>query len=147
MTTDNEILFKKVHPEAQLPRFATDMASGADLFSVESITLDPGQRAAVSTGLVFDTCGAWLDCQVRPRSGMALKHGVTVLNSPGTIDNDYVGEIKVILINHGDSPYRISVGDRIAQMVFSPMVNVNISETESVSDTVRGAGGFGSTGQ
>lgn len=137
---------------AQLPSKATNGSTGFDISSIEERLLLPGERALISTGLVFDmhNLSPDLDVQIRPRSGLALKHGVTVLNSPGTIDRDYQGEIKVLLINHGDIPYLIKKGERIAQVVLGRLVSditfANQSE-KVIAETGRGAGGFGSTGQ
>ena len=117
-----------------------------DLRSAEGLTLTPGARALVATGIAIalpDTHEA----QVRPRSGLAVKHGVTVLNSPGTIDADYRGEIKVPLINHGTDDFVIARGDRIAQMVVAPVTTVELVEVETLDETERGAGGFGSSGR
>jgi dUTP pyrophosphatase len=111
----------------------------------DSIVLTPGERALVPTGLFIELPEGY-EAQVRPRSGLALKHGITVLNSPGTIDADYRGEIKVLLINHGQEPFNIQHGERIAQMVIAQHANVEWIETQSLNDTARGAGGYGSTG-
>ena len=108
--------------------------------------LAPGARALVPTGLIFELPPGY-EAQVRPRSGLALKHGVTVLNSPGTIDSDYRGEVRVILVNLGQAPFEIRRGERIAQLVISPVTHATLVEVSSVSNTVRGAGGFGSTGK
>jgi dUTP pyrophosphatase len=112
----------------------------------DDLTLQPGSRALVPTGLAM-ALPAGYEAQVRPRSGLAAKHGVTVLNTPGTIDADYRGEVKVILINLGDTAFEISRGDRIAQMVIAPVLQAEIEEVEILSETSRGTGGFGSTGQ
>ncbi len=129
-----------------LPFYATTGSAGMDLRSAESLTLKPGARALVATGIAIalpDTHEA----QVRPRSGLAVKHGVTVLNSPGTIDADYRGEIKVPLINHGTDDFVIARGDRIAQMVVAPVTTVELVDVETLDETERGAGGFGSSGR
>lgn len=130
-----------------LPAYATEQAAGVDLHAaVEApITLAPGQRTLVPTALAI-ALPAGYEAQVRPRSGLAAKNGVTVLNTPGTIDADYRGEIKVILINLGDQPFEIERGMRIAQMVVAPVTHVQWDEVESLSDSARGSGGFGSTG-
>ena len=130
-----------------LPSYATAGAAGMDVeAAVEAdIVLAPGRRAAVPTGLAM-AIPAGFEIQVRPRSGLALKHGVTVANAPGTIDSDYRGEIKIILINQGDEDFEISRGMRIAQMVIAPVLQVAIEPVTSLDDTARGAGGFGSTG-
>ncbi|WP_299819547.1 dUTP diphosphatase [uncultured Roseibium sp.] len=131
-----------------LPAYQSDLAAGLDLLAAvgESMVLAPGKRALIPTGLAM-ALPAGFEAQVRPRSGLAAKHGVTVLNTPGTIDADYRGEVKVILINHGDAPFEISRGDRIAQMVIAPVLQAQILEVTDLTDTTRGAGGFGSTGR
>ena len=128
-----------------LPAYATDGAAGRDDLSAESVILAPGARHPVATGLSL-AIPAGYEVQVRPRSGLALKHGISVPNSPGTIDSDYRGELKVILINHGNEPFAIERGDRVAQLVLAPVVRAAWSEVLALSDTARGAGGFGSTG-
>ncbi|EAV42469.1 dUTPase [Stappia aggregata IAM 12614] len=131
-----------------LPAYQSVLAAGLDLLAAVdgTITLAPGARALVPTGLAM-ALPAGYEAQVRPRSGLAAKHGVTVLNTPGTIDADYRGEVKVILINLGEVPFEISRGDRIAQMVIAPVLQADIVEVEVLSETERGAGGFGSTGR
>lgn len=131
-----------------LPAYQSVLAAGLDLLAAVdgTITLEPGARALVPTGLAM-ALPAGFEAQVRPRSGLAAKHGVTVLNTPGTIDADYRGEVKVILINLGDDPFEISRGDRIAQMVIAPVLQADIVEVEVLSETERGSGGFGSTGR
>ncbi|CTQ69381.1 dUTP diphosphatase [Roseibium alexandrii] len=131
-----------------LPAYQSDLAAGLDLLAAvdDGLTLQPGSRALVPTGLAM-ALPAGYEAQVRPRSGLAAKHGVTVLNTPGTIDADYRGEVKVILINLGDTAFEISRGDRIAQMVIAPVLQAEIEEVEILSETSRGTGGFGSTGQ
>lgn len=131
-----------------LPAYQSLLAAGLDLLAAVDgkITLAPGARALVPTGLAM-ALPAGFEAQVRPRSGLAAKHGVTVLNTPGTIDADYRGEVKVILINLGDDPFEISRGDRIAQMVIAPVLQADIVEVEALSETERGSGGFGSTGR
>ena len=130
-----------------LPAYETAGAAGMDLRAAvtEPLTLTPGTRYAVPTGLAF-AIEPGFEAQIRPRSGLALKNGITCLNTPGTIDSDYRGEVKVILINLGNEPFTISRGDRIAQMVVAPVVQAEILEVESLNETMRGAGGFGSTG-
>jgi dUTP pyrophosphatase len=130
----------------ELPSYATAGAAGLDLRSAESLTLKSGTRALVPTGLSI-SLSPNTEAQVRPRSGLAVKHGITVLNSPGTIDCDYRGEIKVPLINHGTEDFVINRGDRIAQMVIAPVVQVQLIEVDSLDETQRGAGGFGSSGK
>lgn len=134
----------------EAPRQQSMGAAGVDLLAAlgvsETMTIAPGKRALVPSGLAI-ALPAGYEAQVRPRSGLAAKHGVTVLNSPGTIDADYRGEIKVILINHGDAPFTIQRGDRIAQMVVAPVTGIDFELKESLDATERGAGGFGSTGR
>ncbi len=131
----------------ELPFYATSHAVGMDLLAAieEDITVKPMQRVVVPTGICVEIPDGY-ELQVRPRSGLALKHGVTVLNSPGTIDPDYRGEIKVILINLGEKDFTIKRGDRIAQMVLCPIVRFEWEEVQELSPTLRGESGFGSTG-
>ena len=129
----------------ELPDYATDGAAGMDVLSAEALTLAPGARHAVATGLAL-AIPAGFEVQVRPRSGLALKHGITVPNTPGTIDSDYRGELKVILINHGNEPFEVRRGDRIAQLVLAPVTRAAWQVVEELDETVRGEGGFGSTG-
>jgi dUTP pyrophosphatase len=128
-----------------LPAYATSGAAGMDVVSAEDVTLAPGARHAVATGLSM-AIPAGFEIQVRPRSGLALKHGITVPNTPGTIDSDYRGELKIILINHGAEDFAIARGDRVAQLVLAPVVQAAWQEVAELDETVRGAGGFGSTG-
>jgi dUTP pyrophosphatase len=132
-----------------LPRYETSGAAGMDLTAAipdgEKLVLAPGERAMVPTGLAI-ALPEGFEAQVRPRSGLAAKNGVTVLNSPGTVDCDYRGEVKVILINLGQEPFTIERGTRIAQMVVAPVTRARLTETETLDETARGAGGFGSTG-
>ena len=132
-----------------LPSYGTTLAAGADLRAAvpqdAPITLAPGARALVPTGLAI-AIPEGFEAQIRPRSGLALKHGLTVLNSPGTIDADYRGEVKILLINHGDEAFAIERGMRIAQMIVAPMVQVDWVESLELPDTDRGTGGYGSTG-
>lgn len=132
-----------------LPSYESDGAAGMDLRAAlgdgESLTLAPGAQAMVPTGLAM-ALPVGYEAQVRPRSGLAAKHSVTVLNSPGTIDSDYRGEVKVLLINHGSSPFKIERGERIAQMVIAPVTQGIWTKVDALSQTDRGAGGFGSTG-
>lgn len=132
--------------DLSLPSYATASSSGVDLCSSENVVIQPGARLAASTGLRLEIPEGF-ECQVRPRSGIALKKGVTVLNAPGTIDADYRGEVKVILINHGEEPFGIEKGDRIAQMVLARVERLAWDEVKDLSDTSRGSGGFGSTGK
>ena len=129
-----------------LPAYATHGAAGMDVVAAEDVTLAPGARHAVATGLAMAIPHGY-EIQVRPRSGLALKHGISVPNTPGTIDSDYRGELKVILINHGDMPFEVRRGDRIAQLVLAPVVQATWLEVDHLDETARGAGGFGSTGQ
>ncbi len=129
-----------------LPAYATDGSAGMDLRSAEALTLKPGARALVATGIAIALPDD-MEAQVRPRSGLAVKHGITVLNAPGTIDSDYRGEIKVPLINLGTDDFVINRGDRIAQMVIAPVVQMELIEVEELDETDRGAGGFGSSGR
>ena len=129
-----------------LPAYESEHAAGMDLRAAEDAILPPGGRALVATGFAIALPDGF-EAQVRPRSGLAAKHGVTLLNSPGTIDADYRGEIKVILINHGDQAFAVKRGDRIAQMVVSPVTRVVLKEMPELSGTARGSGGFGSTGR
>ena len=128
-----------------LPAYATDGAAGMDVVAAENMVLDPGQRHAVATGFAMAIPDGF-EVQVRPRSGLALKHGITCLNTPGTIDSDYRGEVKVILANLGDAPFTIARGDRIAQLVPAPVQRAGLEEVGSLDETKRGSGGFGSTG-
>lgn len=137
--------FKRIHPDAVLPAYAHPSDAGMDLRSVAELTIAPGGRALVPTGLVV-LLPPLYEAQVRPRSGLALKHGVTVLNAPGTVDSGYRGEIGVILANFGAEPFVVKVGDKIAQLVIAPVTQPEVVETETVDETDRGAGGFGSTG-
>ena len=128
-----------------LPAYATEGAAGMDIVSAEDVTLAPGARHAVATGLSV-AIPAGYEIQVRPRSGLALKHGISIPNTPGTIDSDYRGELKVILINHGAEPFAIARGDRVAQLVLAPVTQAAWNEVADLDETERGAGGFGSTG-
>ena len=137
--------FKRIHPEAVMPAYAHASDAGMDVRSVADLVIPPGGRALVPTGLVA-IIPPMYEIQVRPRSGLALKHGVTVLNTPGTIDSGYRGEIGVILANFGDKDFSVAKGDKVAQLVFAPVVQPEIEETDTIDETDRGAGGFGSTG-
>jgi dUTP pyrophosphatase len=128
-----------------LPAYATAGAAGMDVVSAEDVTIAPGARHAVATGLAM-AIPEGFEIQVRPRSGLALKHGITVPNTPGTIDSDYRGELKVILINHGSEDFAIRRGDRVAQLVLAPVTRASWLEVETLDETARGTGGFGSTG-
>jgi dUTP pyrophosphatase len=137
--------FKRVHPDAVLPAYAHPGDAGMDLRSVADMVIPPGGRALVPTGLVM-LLPPMYEAQVRPRSGLALKHGVTVLNAPGTVDSGYRGEVGVVLANFGDKDFPVAKGDRVAQLVVAPVTQPEIVETDAVDETDRGAGGFGSTG-
>ena len=129
----------------ELPEYATPGAAGMDVLAAEDAVLAPGARHAVATGLAVAIPHGF-EIQVRPRSGLALKHGITVPNAPGTIDSDYRGELKVILINHGAEPFAIRRGDRIAQLVLAPVTRASWLAVDELDQTLRGEGGFGSTG-
>ena len=131
--------------DLDLPGYATAGAAGMDVISAEDLTLAAGARHAVATGLSVAIPPGY-EIQVRPRSGLALRHGISVPNSPGTIDSDYRGELKVILINHGSEAFEIRRGDRIAQLVLAPVTQASWLEVEELDETARGEGGFGSTG-
>ena len=135
----------KIDPSAQMPSYAHPGDAGMDVHSVETLVLQPGGRACVHTGLAFQLPPDF-EAQVRPRSGLALKHGVTVLNAPGTIDAGYRGEVCVILANFGEEPFTVEKGMRIAQVVVAPVTRAEVVEAEALDATERGAGGFGSTG-
>ena len=146
-TPDVPVLVKRLpHGEGlDLPAYATAGAAGMDVVSAEDVTIAPGARHAVATGLSVAIPHGY-EIQVRPRSGLALKHGITVPNTPGTIDSDYRGELKVILINHGAEPFAIQRGDRVAQLVLAPVTRAEWVEVAELDETARGKGGFGSTG-
>ena len=133
-------------PAVDLPAYQTEGAAGLDLRADEACTLLPGERRLVPTGIAVEIPPGH-EGQVRPRSGLALRHGVGMVNAPGTIDADYRGEVGVILVNHGQQPFVVARGDRIAQLVIAPVVRVEMREVEALGDSDRGAGGFGSTGK
>ena len=143
-----KVLIKKLDPTVELPTYKTDGASGMDLMALlnEPINLKPNSSCLVPTGLAvaFSTD---FEIQIRPRSGLAAKNSISVLNTPGTIDSDYMGEIKVILFNHGKSDFLIKNKDRIAQMILTPVIKMDLEETDNLPETIRGEGGFGSTGK
>ena len=141
------VLVKRLpgNEDLPLPAYATDGAAGMDVVSAEDVDLAPGARHAVATGLAV-AIPPGFEIQVRPRSGLALKHGVTVANAPGTIDSDYRGEVKAILVNLGTEAFSIRRGDRVAQLVLAPVTRAGWLEVDELDDTARGAGGFGSTG-
>ena len=136
---------QRLHPDAVLPAYMSESAAGLDLAAVEALTLAPGARALVATGIAIAVPPGF-EAQVRPRSGLAARHGVTCLNSPGTIDSDYRGEVKVLLVNHGAEPFAVTSGMRIAQLVVAPVARAEVLEVPALPATGRGAGGFGSTG-
>ena len=139
------VAFRRIHPDAVIPAYAHESDAGMDVRSVDDVVIPPGRRALVHTGLVMQLppCA---EAQVRPRSGLALKHGVTVLNAPGTIDAGYRGEVGVILANFGDAPFAVERGMRIAQFVIASVTRPDVETAGELSDSARGAGGFGSTG-
>ena len=139
------VKFRKIDPAAILPSYAHPGDAGMDVRSVEELVVEPGGRKLVRTGLMMMLPPGY-EAQVRPRSGLALKNGVTVLNTPGTIDEGYRGEVGVILANLGAEPFRVEKGAKIAQIVIAPCTRAEIVETAEVDETARGAGGFGSTG-
>lgn len=135
----------KVHDDAVIPHYVHPGDSGMDLYSIEDVTIEPGATAFVHTGLKVAVPEGY-EAQVRPKSGLALKHSMTVLNTPGTVDSGYRGEVCVILINHGREPFHVQRHTKIAQMVICPVVQAEIMEVSSLDDSARGDGGFGSTG-
>lgn len=145
MSNKIRVAFKKLNKEAILPAYAHESDAGMDLRSVDEIVIAPGKRALVHTGLAMEL-ERDTEAQIRPRSGLALKHGITVLNTPGTIDAGYRGEVGVILANFGDEPFTVRKGDKIAQMVVAFVAKADVVEVEEVAQSDRGAGGFGSTG-
>ena len=138
--------FTRIHPDAVLPAYAHPSEAGMDVRSVEELVIPAGKRALVHTGLIV-LLPPLYEAQVRPRSGLALKFGVTVLNTPGTIDSGYRGEIGVILANFGDADFIVKKGDKIAQLVIAPVTQPEVCEVSEIDETDRGAGGFGSTGR
>ena len=143
-----KVLVKKLEPSVKLPSYKTNGASGMDLMAYidKSIELKPGESCLVPTGLSVAFPKKY-EIQVRPRSGLAAKNNISVLNTPGTIDSDYRGEIKVILFNHGNQSFKINNNDRIAQMILTPVIKMDLEETNELPDSTRGARGFGSTGK
>lgn len=140
-----KLKFKRIHEDAIIPRYAHDKDSGMDLYSIEDKIIEPGETILVETGLKLELPEN-TEAQVRPKSGIALNNSVTVLNSPGTIDESFKGHLCVILINHGKNPYKVEKGKKIAQLVIQPVIRVEIEEIEELSESSRGEGGFGSTG-
>ena len=141
----HKLLVKRLSPAAQLPSYAHAGDAGLDLYSAVAVSLEPGESRLVGTGISIELPPN-TEAQVRPRSGLALKHGITVLNTPGTIDHGYRGEVGVILINHGATRFDVQPGMKIAQMVIAPFVTVEVEEAKALTGTSRGQGGFGSTG-
>ena len=137
---------KENAPEVRLPEYATPEAAGADVFAPYGVVIFPGERVMLPLGFAV-SIPAGFEIQFRPRSGLAAKHGVTVINSPGTIDSDYRGELIAALVNHGGAPHTIHAGDRVAQMVLAPVYRAEFHEVDALTETVRGTGGFGSTGR
>ncbi len=143
-----KVLIKRLSSEVQLPSYKTSGASGMDLMAYlkSSVTIKPKTSSLIPTGLSIAFSEEY-EVQIRPRSGLAAKNNISVLNTPGTIDSDYRGEIKVIIYNHGDNHFLINNGDRIAQMILMPVVKMELEETRDLPETIRGKGGFGSTGK
>ena len=143
-----KVLIKKLNPSVKLPSYKTIGASGMDLmaFIKEPIDLKPGKSCLIPTGLSIEFPKDY-EIQIRPRSGLAAKNNITVLNTPGTIDSDYRGELKVILFNHGSEKFIINNNDRIAQMVLAPVIKMELKEANELPESIRGEGGFGSTGK
>ena len=143
-----KVLLKKLDSSVELPSYKTDGASGMDLmaFIKEPINLKPYKSCLIPTGISVAFSGEF-EIQIRPRSGLATKNSISVLNTPGTIDSDYRGEIKVILFNHGSNDFLINNKDRIAQMVLTPVIKMELEEVDRLPETIRGSGGFGSTGK
>ena len=144
---DIRVLYKKTHKDAKIPLYAYPTDAGCDLYSIEDVVLEPGDIKLVGTGITIQIPADYIEAQVRPRSGLAIKYGITVVNSPGTIDPEYRGELKVGLINLGKEKYTIRKGDRIAQMVFNHFYKGNFMEAITLEETDRGSGGLGSTGK
>ena len=140
-----KLALQRLRPEAVEPRYATEGAAGLDLAAAAPQTISPGHWVKVPTGWAM-AVPVGFEAQIRPRSGLAARHGVTVLNSPGTIDSDYRGEVCVLLVNLGPELFEIEVGDRIAQLVLAPVTRATLAETDELDQTTRGSGGFGSTG-
>ena len=143
-----KVLIKKLNPSVQLPSYKTDGASGMDLMACikKPINLEPGKSCLVPTGLSVAFPEEY-EIQIRPRSGLAAKNNISILNTPGTIDSDYRGEIKIILFNHSNENFMIKNNDRVAQMVLTPIIKMELEETNELPETIRGEGGFGSTGK
>ena len=144
----SKVLIKKLDPSVKLPSYKSEGASGMDLtaFLKKSITIKPKTSSLIPTGISIAFSKDY-EIQIRPRSGLAVKNNISVLNTPGTIDSDYRGEIKIIIYNHGNEDFEINNGDRIAQMVLVPVMKIELEETDTLPETLRGKGGFGSTGK
>ena len=144
----SKVLIKKLDPSVKLPSYKSEGASGMDLtaFLKKSITIKPKTSSLIPTGISIAFSKDY-EIQIRPRSGLAVKNNISVLNTPGTIDSDYRGEIKIIIYNHGNDDFEINNGDRIAQMVLVPVMKIEFEETDTLPETLRGKGGFGSTGK
>ena len=143
-----KVLIRKLDPEVKLPEYKTEGASGMDLraFITETINVKSKTSFIIPTGLSVAFSKDY-EIQIRPRSGLAAKNNISILNTPGTIDSDYRGEIKIIIFNHGNTDFKVNNGDRIAQMVLSPVIKMELEVTSNLSETIRGEGGFGSTGK
>ena len=143
-----KVLIKKLNPSVQLPSYKTNGASGMDLMAYveKPINLEPGRSCLVPTGLSVAFPKEY-EIQIRPRSGLAAKKNISVLNTPGTIDSDYRGELKIILFNHSNENFIINKNDRVAQMVLTPIIKMELEETNELPESIRGSGGFGSTGK
>lgn len=141
-----KVLLKRLNPNSIIPTYMTKGSSGMDLYSAEEKIIPPGKWEVISTGIAVEIPYGY-EGEVRSRSGLAKNYGIFVLNSPGTIDSDYRGEVKVILMNLGNEPFKVNIGDRIAQLVISPITRVEIFEVEELSNTERNDGGFGHTGR
>ena len=139
------VIFEKIHTEAVIPQYQTEGSSGFDFHCLENLYINPGDTVLVKTGLKVQL-PAFTELQVRPRSGLALKHGISIVNSPGTIDSDYRGLVQIILINHGQDHFTINRGERIAQMVINKVAQANFELKAELDETERGEGGFGHTG-
>jgi len=144
---DVKILFKRLRNDAFIPTYSHPSDAGCDLYAVEDVTLETGDIKLVSTGIAIQIPSNYIEAQIRPRSSVAIKHGVTVINSPGTVDPGYRGELKVGLINHGKKKFSIKRGDRIAQMIFSHIYKGHFIQIDELNKSDRNEGGFGSTGK
>ncbi len=140
-----KIKIKKINEDAKMPRYAHEGDAGMDIYSSENTEIKKGEVKLVGTGLTMEIPQGY-EAQVRPKSGLAAKHGITLLNTPGTIDSGYRGELKVIMVNHSQKPYVVEKGSKIAQIVFAAVEKANVEEVKELNESVRGEGGFGSTG-